>query len=88
MTFDTISFCIFMAVMLLIFYLVPVKYRKYLLFAGSVIFYISLDWKVFCLAAVTVLFTFYAASQIERQKKQGKSAKGLLVGTVVILVRV
>lgn len=88
MTFDTISFCIFMAVMLLIFYLIPVKYRKYLLFVGSVVFYISLDWKVFCLAAATVLFTFYAGSQIEKQKKQGKSAKGLLVGAVVILMLV
>lgn len=86
MTFDTISFCIFMAVMLLIFYLMPVKYRKYLLFLGSVVFYISLDWKVFCLAAVTVLLTFYTGRQIEKQKEQGKSAKGLLAGTVVILI--
>lgn len=86
MTFDTISFCVFMAVMLSIFYLIPVKYRKYLLFLGSVVFYISLDWKVFCLAAVTVVATFYAGKQIEKQKQQGKSAKGVLIVTVVLVV--
>lgn len=86
MTFDTISFCIFMAVMLSIFYLAPVNYRKYLLFLGSVVFYISLDWKVFCLAVTTVLVTFFAGKQIEKQKEQGKSAKGVLAGTVVLVV--
>jgi D-alanyl-lipoteichoic acid acyltransferase DltB (MBOAT superfamily) len=86
MTFDTISFLLFMAVMLLIFYLMPVKYRKYLLFLGSVIFYISLDWKVFCLALGTVIITFFAAGQIEKQRKQGKSAKLLLTGTVAVVI--
>lgn len=86
MTFDTISFFAFMAVMLLIFYLMPVKYRKYVLFLGSVVFYISLDWKVFCLALGTVVVTFFMAKQIEKQNKQGKSAKLLLAGTITLLI--
>lgn len=85
MTFDTISFLLFMAVMLFIFYLIPAVHRKYVLFLGSVIFYISLDWKVFCLALGTVIVTFLSGRRIERQIEQGKSAKILLIGVIVIL---
>lgn len=82
MTFDTISFCIFMAVMLLAFYSIPVNFRKYLLLFGSVIFYISLDRTVFCLAAATVLLTFWAGIHIEKRKVQKKSAKCCLILTI------
>lgn len=86
MTFDTISFCIFMAVMLSIFYVLPVKYRKYLLFFGSIVFYLSLDWKVFCLAAVTVVVTFCAGRQIENKREHKRLAKGILAGTIVAVI--
>lgn len=88
MTFDTISFCIFMAVMLCIFYLLPVKCRKYLLLLGSVVFYVSLDWKVCLLAAATVLLTYFSGGLIERRRTQKESAKGILTGTIVIIIAV
>lgn len=88
MTFDTISFCIFMAVMLCIFYLLPVKCRKYLLLLGSVVFYVSLDWKVCLLAAATVLLTYFSGVLIERRRTQKESAKVILTGTIVIIIAV
>ena len=75
MTFDTIEFCIFLPLLLLAFYMVPAKVRKYVLLLGNIIFYISLDWKVFCLAATTAIVTFYSGIKIENcREKQQKAA--------------
>lgn len=87
MTFDTIGFCIFLPLLLLIFYMVPVRLRKYVLLLGNIIFYISLDWKVLCLAAATAIVTFYSGIQIEKYREsQKKRAKAYTSGTIILLV--
>lgn len=89
MTFDTIEFWIFLPLLLLAFYIVPIKTRKYVLLLGNLFFYISLDWKVLCLAVATVIITFYSGIQIENYKEnQPKKAKVYTVGTIVFLVLV
>ena len=69
MTFDTIEFWIFLPLLLLAFYIVPIKTRKYVLLLGNLFFYISLDWKVLCLAVATVIITFNSGIQIENYKE-------------------
>ena len=87
MTFDTIGFWIFLPALLLTFYSVPVKMRKYVLLLGNIIFYISLDWKVFCLATTTAIVTFYSGIQIEKYRdNQKKKAKTYTVGTITLMV--
>lgn len=89
MTFDTIEFWIFLPLLLLAFYIVPIKTRKYVLLLGNLFFYISLDWKVLCLAVATVIITFYSGIQIENYREnQTKKAKVYTVGTIVFLVLV
>ena len=89
MTFDTIGFWIFLPVLLLIFYSVPVKMRKYVLLLGNIIFYISLDWKVLCLATATAIVTFYSGIQIEKYREsQIKKAKAYTIGTTTLLVAI
>ena len=89
MTFDTIGFWIFLPVLLLIFYSVPVRMRKYVLLLGNIVFYVSLDWKVLCLATATAIITFYSGMQIVKYRdSQNKKAKGYTIVTITLLVLV
>ena len=72
MTFDTIRFCVFLSAMLLVYYCSPEKMRKYVIFAGNIIFYISFDIKVAVMAVFTTAITYYSGLQIEKYKKEKK----------------
>lgn len=67
----------------------PGKARKYVLLAGNMVFYISLDIKVFFLAAATTVVTFYIGIQIEKCRENApKKAKAYITGIIILLVAV
>ena len=89
MTFDTIRFCVFLSAMLLIYYCSPEKIRKYVIFVGNILFYISFDLKVAVMAVFTTAITYYSGLQIEKNKyKNKKTAFCWLTATVAAIILV
>lgn len=92
MTFDTIRFCVFLSVILLVYYCSPEKLRKYVIFAGNILFYISFDIKVALMAVFTTAITCYSGLQIEKYKEKEnekkKTAFWWLTGTITIILLV
>ncbi|MDE6314629.1 MAG: hypothetical protein K2M46_13620 [Lachnospiraceae bacterium] len=90
MTFTTIRFCLFFAVVFVIYTCCTQRYRKYLLFMANVLFYLSLDVKVSLLAFFTALVTFFGGRQIEKYKntdrKRAKSYLLAVIATVLLIL--
>lgn len=83
MTFTTIRFCLFFIVVFTVYTVCTQKYRKYVLLAANVIFYISLDEKMFLLAFITAFVTFFGGKQIEKYK-EGERVRAKKYTTVTI----
>lgn len=82
----TISTLAFFAVILLIYYKIPRKFRWGLLLVGSVVFYAAVDWKMLFLIAVSILGSYVTALKLEHA--DAKKKKILLTGCIGILLAV
>lgn len=82
----TISTLAFFAVILLIYYGIPRKFRWGLLLAGSVVFYAASDQKMLCLFAVSIGISYVTALQLEHADTRKK--KIWLTGCIGILLAI
>lgn len=64
MSYQSMSFLLFSAVVVAVYYLVPGKCQKYVLLIGNIVFYAVAGIKYIPFLAVTLLGTFYAAKAI------------------------
>ena len=70
MLFTSLSFFIFLAVALLLFYVLPKKCQWIVLLVASLVFYISFSWK-FLFFIISTIVTIYGATYgIEKVNKQ------------------
>lgn len=87
MTFTNVGYAVFLAVLAVLYYVLPRRAQNALLLCAGVVFYAfnvprSGFWRAavpLLLLAASVLFTFYMARAIER----AASRRGLLLGTAV-----
>lgn len=98
MTYVSFGFYVLLAIILLIYYLLPVKIRWYALLIGSVAFYViatRLDYKALTVLAYTVIASYIFSLQLEKKndfkrRKNGKGSnsqsKGLLVAAIIFTV--
>lgn len=64
MSFVSFGFAAFLAVFILLYYLVPKRFQWMLLLAGSIFFYVFAGWSALVFIAVTALSTFLAGRLI------------------------
>ena len=75
----------FLALILAIYYILPLRFRWGLLLAGSAIFYASADWKMILLIAGSIGISYVAGRKIEgAEQKKEKSA--WMIACIVLLV--
>lgn len=73
MSLTSVSFLLFAAVLLLVYYCVPKRAQWVVLLAGSWMFYLAADWRYFLFLGVTVL-TAYVATRIMGSRLQRQEA--------------
>lgn len=73
MTFNSVSFFVFIAAVLAVFYVSPYRFRARILLAASMVFYLSYDGKVLLLVLATAAWTYLAGSKIEESQTRKKS---------------
>lgn len=89
MTFTTIRFCLFFVAVFVIYTVCKQKYRKYVLLLANILFYLSLDVKMFSLAMFTAIAVFYVGIKVETNRRSNKAvAKKYFVTAVVVLLLV
>ena len=82
----TMSTLGFFAVILVIYYILPLKYRWGVLLAASIVFYASADWKMLALIGGSIGFSYYAGLQMEEAEEKNK--RRWLTGSILLLVAI
>lgn len=78
MVFNSINFFVFLGVILIIYYLVPVKFRKWMLLPASIYFYAFLSIKFVILIFVVSAISFWGALLITNEENKVQKKKFLL----------
>jgi len=85
MLFNTIQFVIFLPLVIVLYYLMPHKYRWILLLAASYIFYMFWDVRYIFLIVSSTLADYLFALQMEKHETRGKRKLYLILSLVVNL---
>ena len=89
MTFLSMKFFIILFFCLIVYYILPVKFRWIALLAASVVFYLLGGKKITAVILVTAAFAYFAAIRIEKSRERGdeKSRQKLYmaIGILVLL---
>ena len=66
----SLGFGLFVACFMVLFYLVPTKFRRYVLLLGSLIFYASYDLRYFLFLLFVAASTFLAAKMMDKKRRK------------------
>ncbi len=77
----------FFAIILVIYYMVPLRFRWGLLLGASIVFYASADWKMLFLIGGSIAASYYAGLKME-QADSNRSRRGWMAGCMVLLVAI
>lgn len=83
----TMSTLSFFAIILVIYYILPLKYRWGVLLTASIVFYASADWKMLALIGGSIGLSYFAGLRMEHAKEE-KIKRGWLSGAVVLLAAI
>ncbi len=84
MAFSSILFLLyFLPAMLTVYYLAPIRYRNFVLFVGSLLFYAWGEPVYVFLLVLSVVFNFFLGKQIDKAEEQ-KRKKWILIGALLI----
>lgn len=88
MIFLSVKFYVFVFLLLVAFYLTPVRYRWCILLAGSMVFYYGMSKKGFCFFLMTIFLSYVMGLWIEEAAKRNGSAwiKKFLLFTGIVIV--
>ena len=85
MTFISIKFLLFFAVIVLTYYLIPHRWRWVLLLVASYVFYATLSSYFILLLLASTAFSYFTGIIIEKQETKKQKKKVMLVGICVLL---
>src|ERR1017187_3239921 len=77
MVFNSLSFAIFLPIVLIGYYLLPFKGQNRFLLLASLFFYAWWDWRFLGLLGLTIVVDFYASHAIERAFTHKKKLRWL-----------
>ena len=83
MVFNSIAFLIFLPIVVLLFYLLPHKWRWQMLLAASCVFYMWFVPKYILILLVTIVIDYSAGVLMERYADQHKLKKTFFVISIV-----
>lgn len=83
MLFNSLEFLIFFPLVVLLYFLLPHKYRWVMLLVSSYVFYMGWNAAYALLLLATTTVTYFASVLIETNKKQS-AKKGFLIASIVI----
>lgn len=85
MLFNSFSYLVFLPVVFLLYWTVPVKFRKVLLLVASYFFYMSWKWEYGFLIAGLTIVNYFIGAKIDSidPEKQPAKRKGILVAGLV-----
>lgn len=85
MTYISINYYVLVAIIVIVYYLLPIKYRWTALLCGSAVFYVLFYKKGWWLILGTIIASFYIALVIE--KRQGTEKKNtLIIGIIMVTI--
>ena len=86
----TMSTLGFFAVILCIYYLLPLKRRWWLLLGASIVFYASADWKMLALIGASIGISYYAGLKISSEENKEKKKKWMIavIGLLVVILMI
>src|SRR3989344_193614 len=79
--FNSLSFLIFFPIVVLLYFLLPYKYRWILLLISSIYFYMSFIPIYILILGFTIVIDYFAGIYIEKNK--GKWRKGFLIASII-----
>lgn len=85
MTFISIEFLLFLAITVLLNYIIPHRLRWVLLLVASYVFYASLSIQFILLLLISTAFTYFTGIFIEKQETKKQKKKAMIVGISVLL---
>ncbi|MET3730119.1 D-alanyl-lipoteichoic acid acyltransferase DltB (MBOAT superfamily) [Fictibacillus halophilus] len=85
MTFISIEFLLFLAITVLLNYIIPHRLRWILLLVASYVFYASLSIQFILLLLISTAFTYFTGIFIEKQETKKQKKKAMVVGISVLL---
>ncbi|WP_066390862.1 MBOAT family O-acyltransferase [Fictibacillus phosphorivorans] len=85
MTFISIEFLLFLAITVLLNYIIPHRLRWVLLLVASYVFYASLSIQFILLLLISTAFTYFTGIFIEKQETKKQKKKAMVVGISVLL---
>lgn len=71
MNFTELIFLPFLAITVILNYIVPSRYRYWVLFVAGYVFYGYGDWKLLFVLAIVTLLTYFGGCVLEKHKKKG-----------------
>ena len=83
MTFNSIAFVVFLPIVVLLFYLLPHKWRWLMLLAASCVFYMWFVPKYILILLVTIVIDYTAGVLMERTSDKPKLKKTYLIVSIV-----
>lgn len=87
MTFISFYFLLYVVIIASIYFIVPLKYRWYVLLVGSTLLYtISEGKKILLIVLATTFIAYYGAIWIERTENTQKKKRRLILSSVSLLV--
>ncbi|MBH0167074.1 MBOAT family protein [Fictibacillus sp. 7GRE50] len=85
MTFISIEFLLFLAITVLLNYIIHHRLRWVLLLVASYVFYASLSIQFILLLLISTAFTYFTGIFIEKQETKKQKKKAMIVGISVLL---
>ncbi|TCI21183.1 MBOAT family protein [Exiguobacterium sp. SL-9] len=86
MTFISIEFLLFLAILVAMYYTVPHRFRWVLLLTASYLFYATVSIQFIPLLLVSTAFTFVTGLLIERQDEKQQKKRLMLLGVFVLVL--
>ncbi len=85
MSYASLNFGYFVFIVFLLYYIVPINKRWYILLGGSIIFYLICDIEHTIFLFGAIILSYFSAIKIEKSTNE-KGRKGLLICTISVLV--
>ena len=88
MLFNSLTFLIFLVYILSLYYILPYKYKWYLLLIGSCIFYMAWRIEFIFLILFSSFFNYYIGLLIEKYEDKSKTilTTGLIINFVILFI--